>query len=407
MRRLQTIAGAAALTLVAGMAGVPHADAATPQRTLAKGLVSPLSLAVGADGTAYVTQNFAGTLAKVRPGRSPKVLYKSKGGNEVGGVSVRNGRVVFTETASDAQGNPADSWIKVLRRNGKARTLAHVRGFENRKNPDGKVTYGARGISPSCASQWPVDQAGPAVYQGAKDSHPYATWQTGRRIYVADAGMNAVISVSPRGRIHTVAVLPAVPVKITAQLAQGAGIPACAVGLTYYGEPVPTDVQQAPDGSLYVTTEGGGLGEMMPLGALYRIRGKHIHKVAGGLFGAVAGRQEQPHDLRGAAVRQRDLEGQALGEGQHLLQGEHAGRSRPVSWTPLRHDRRARRHRAGRHTGREGGPLPPLRSSARTGRRGGRRTAAPSSTRVVVHLASSRTLCRSSCLVGGKSSDTR
>ncbi|GAA1967023.1 ScyD/ScyE family protein [Nocardioides panacihumi] len=287
MRRLQTIAGAAALTLTAGMAGVPHADAATPQRTLASGLLSPLSLAVDGNGTAYVTQNFAGVLAKVRPGRSPKVLYQSKGGNEVGGVSVRDGRVIFTETSSDAQGNPADSWIKVLRHNGTARTLAHVRGYENRKNPDGKVTYGARGISPSCASQWPVDKAGPAVYQGAKDSHPYATWQTRQRTYVADAGMNAVISVSPRGKIHTVAVLPAVPVKITAQLAQGAGIPACAVGLTYYGEPVPTDVQQAPDGSLYVTTEGGGLGEMMPLGALYRIRGKHIQMVAGGLFGAV------------------------------------------------------------------------------------------------------------------------
>ena len=287
MRRLQMVAGVAALTMAACVAAVPQAEAAGRQRTLAHGLISPLSLAVADGGATYVTQNFAGILAKVRPGKSPKVLYQSKNGNEVGGVSVRNGTVVFTETASDAQGNPSDSWVKLLRRNGKAKTLAHVRAYENRKNPDGKVTYGARGISSSCASQWPVDQAGPAVYQGIPDSHPYATWQTRNKIYVADAGMNAIVSISPRGRIRTVAVLPPVAVKITAQLAQGTGIPACAVGLTYYGEPVPTDVEKGPGGALYVTTEGGGLGEMLPLGSLYRIKGKHVRKVAGGLSAPV------------------------------------------------------------------------------------------------------------------------
>src|SRR4051812_8629183 len=287
MRRLHTIAGAAALALVAGAVGVPHAEAAPSQRTLASGLLTPLSVAVADNGTTYVTQNFTGTLDKVRPGRSPKVLYQSTGGNEVGGVSVRNGRVVFTETASDAQGEPADWWIKVLRRNGHARTLAHVRAYENRRNPDGRVLYGARGISASCASQWPTAQAGPATYRGMKDSHPYATWQTGKLTYVADAGMNAVISVNNRGRIRTVAVLPAVPVRITSQFAQQMGVPACAVGLTYYGEPVPTDVEKAADGRLLVTTEGGGLGEQMPLGALYRITGKKSHKIVGGLAAPV------------------------------------------------------------------------------------------------------------------------
>lgn len=292
MRRLQTMAGLAALALTAGMAAVPQAQAAADQRTLASGLVSPLSLAVDGNGKTYVTENFAGILAKVRPGRSPKVLYRSTGGNEVGGVSARNGRIVFTETASDADG-PIDSWVKVLRRNGKTRTLAHVRGYENRKNPDGDVTYGARGIKPACASQWPSDMAGPPVYQGIKDSHPYATWQTRTKTYVADAGMNAVISISPRGRIRTVAVLPAVPVTITAQLiAQikqqfGVEIPHCATGLTYYGEPVPTDVEKAADGSLWVSTEGGFLGEALPLGVLYRIKGHHIRTIAGGLTAPV------------------------------------------------------------------------------------------------------------------------
>jgi sugar lactone lactonase YvrE len=34
---------------------------------------------------------------------------------------------------------------------------------------------------------------------------------------------------------------------------------------------VPTDVELGPDGSLYVTTLGGGLGEQLPLGAVYRV----------------------------------------------------------------------------------------------------------------------------------------
>lgn len=293
MRRLQTIAGVAALTLAAGMAAVPQAEAAGRQRTLASGLLSPLSLAVDSNGSTYVTQNFAGILAKVRPGRTPKVLYQSMGGNEVGGVSARNGRIVFTETAMSGPQQPIDSWVKVLRRNGKARVLAHVRAYENRHNPDGNVTYGVRGIPSSCAAQWPSDMAGPPTYKGIQDSHPYATWQTRKRVYVADAGMNAIISIGRHGRIRTVKVLPAVPVMITAALVAqvkqqfGVEIPACAIGLTYYGEPVPTDVEKAPNGSLYVTTEGGFLGEAMPLGALYRIRNGHIRKVAGGFAAAV------------------------------------------------------------------------------------------------------------------------
>jgi hypothetical protein len=286
MRTPRFLAAVAASTLAVGtLAAAPSVAAEPSGRTLARHLVGPLSVAVEGDDV-YVTQNFAGVLNKLRPGRSPKTLYASTGGNEVGGVSVRNGRVVFTETASDAEGNPADSWVKRLTRSGKVRTIAHVRAFENRKNPDGDVAYGARGISDECAAQWPTAEAGPATYTGLPDSHPYATYQTRRKVYVADAGMNAVLAVSRWGRIRTVAVLPAVPVKITQELATAMHLPDCAVGLTYYGEPVPTDVEQGPDGKLYVTTEGGGLGEQLPLGSVYRINpetGK-VTKVVGGLF---------------------------------------------------------------------------------------------------------------------------
>lgn len=292
MRRTRTLAATAALAIAATTAVlVPAADAAAPKpKVLAKHLVSPLTAAIDDDGTAYVTQNFAGQLVKVRPGKKPKVVYAAKNGNEVGGVSVLHGKLVFTETASGPDGNPAKSWVKWINARGKVRTLANVRAFENKRNPDQKVAYGVRGISDECAAQWPTEQAGPATYTGVPDSHPYATLQTDEgTVFVADAGMNAVLAITPRGKIRTLAVLPAVPVKITAEVAGAVGIPECAVGQTYYGEPVPTDVALGGDGRLYVTTEGGGLGEQMPLGSVYsvKLRGGKVAKVAGGLFAPV------------------------------------------------------------------------------------------------------------------------
>ena len=79
--------------------------------------------------------------------------------------------------------------------------------------------------------------------------------------------MNAVLAISPRGRIRTVAVTPPVPVKITAELADGMGLPALRRSARpTTASPCPTDVELGADGKLYVTTEGGGLGEQMPLG---------------------------------------------------------------------------------------------------------------------------------------------
>ena len=292
MVKARFLATAAAVALAATSVGaLTTAQAAAPQaKPLAKHLVSPLTAAIDDDGTAYVTQNFAGLLSKIRPHKSPKTLYASKGGNEVGGVSVFHGRLVFTETASGPDGSPAKSWVKWITSSGKVRTLANVRAYENKKNPDKKIQYGVRGISDECAADWPTDQLGPATYRGLPDSHPYATLQTDEgTVFVADAGMNAVIAISPRGHIRTLAVTPPVPVEITAELAAGVGVPDCAIGKTYYGESVPTDLALDGKGGLLVTTEGGGLGEQMPLGSVYRVKLKNgkISKQAGGLFAPV------------------------------------------------------------------------------------------------------------------------
>jgi DNA-binding beta-propeller fold protein YncE len=279
-----TAAVAGALAAPSASPAAPAASAAAPTpHVIARHLRTPLSLAV-AGRTVYVTQNDAGRLMKVRPGARPTTWFASKGGKEVGGVSVRHHRVAFTLTKGNEQG-VSGTWLKLGHRRGHARTVANIYRFEAAHNPDHRIVYGVRNLPADCAAQWPTDQIGPPSYRGAVDSHPYATTQTKHRIYVADAGMNAVVSVSRAGHVRTVAVTPAVRVPITADLAQQFGVPECAVGLTYYGESVPTDVERGPRGGLIVTTLGGGLGEALPLGAIYRVnpRSGHVKRLVGGL----------------------------------------------------------------------------------------------------------------------------
>ena len=298
MRTSRLLAVLAATAVAGSLGAMPAAEAAAPKpKTLTRHLLSPLSLAVDGDDV-YVTQNFAGTLNKLRPGKSPKTVYAAQDGNEVGGVSVRKGNIVFTETASDEQGNPTDSWVKRITTSGKVRTLAHVRAFEEAHNPDGTIAYGIPDLDETCAAQWPADQYGPSTYTGMIDSHPYATYQTRETVYVADAGMNAVLAIT-NGKVRTVAVTPPVEVPITQDIATAAGFPDCVVGHTYFGESVPTDVEMGPGGKLYVTTEGGGFGEQLPLGSVYRIAPK------GGVATAVATNLMTPTGL--AVTSQGDL----------------------------------------------------------------------------------------------------
>lgn len=62
---------------------------------------------------------------------------------------------------------------------------------------------------------------------------------------------------------------------LEAQLSEGLGrevdLPDCLVGKKYTVEPVPTDVQLGRDTGLYVTTLGGGAGEIIALRSVYRV----------------------------------------------------------------------------------------------------------------------------------------
>lgn len=248
--------------------------------TIASGLISPLSLAVDGRGTIYTTQNFAGQLTKISHGKTSTVFATSDG-SEVGGVSVSGSSITFTITGPKTTVNRIDS-------RGHVRTLADVGAYEAKVNPDRRVTYGIKHLAPSCAAQFPAEV--PASYTGLVDSHPYATTIYRGDTYVADAAGNDILRIEQRGRIHTVAVLPALASVITAEAAAANGIPSCAVGKTYLFEPVPTDVEVGPGGWLYVSSLPGGPEDasLGARGSVFKVnpRNGHVVQVAKGLLGA-------------------------------------------------------------------------------------------------------------------------
>jgi sugar lactone lactonase YvrE len=145
------------------------------------------------------------------------------------------------------------------------------------------------GASPACLAQWP-EQAGPATYTGILDSHPYAVVLAPGGVYVADAAGNDILRVTPNGTISTIAVLPPQPTMITAEIAAANGLPDCTIGLTYNFEPVPTDVEVAPNGTLYVSLLPGGPEDpsLGARGSVYAVnpRTGTTQKIAGGFAGA-------------------------------------------------------------------------------------------------------------------------
>lgn len=241
-----------------------HQQMAT-QHVLASGLLSPLRAAVTRGGTAYVSENFAGKIDRISRDGTKTTVYTDPNGYEVGGLSVAGRYVVFTVTQSVGEGENLDSWLKVLTPSGNVRTIADIHAFEAANNPDQRTTYGFRDADMSdpataaCLAKWDTADNGPATYTGMVDSHPYATYVLGNGwTYVADAGANAVFLVSPSGQIRTVATLPAIPMTIDSATATGLGLDPCFVGLTYYFEPVPTDVEVGNHGTVYVTSLPGG-----------------------------------------------------------------------------------------------------------------------------------------------------
>jgi hypothetical protein len=257
---------AAALVLPAGPAVAGSSDQPTP-RTRAEGLATPLSLAVDAEESILVTQNFAGLLSRVHDDGTTTTLYQGKEGWDVGGVEMRHGITYFVESIGAGVGIPENlqGHLKSIDEDGDVRTIADLARYERKHNPDGDQHYGfSDDVSDKCLEGWP--EFPPARYKGTVDSHPYGVAVKGGKAYVADAGANAILEVDlESGDISTLAVLPPRPVKIQAETlvpvdmeGNTMPVPECVVGEKYAFEFVPTDVEFGPDGRLYVTSLPGG-----------------------------------------------------------------------------------------------------------------------------------------------------
>jgi len=278
------MAAGAAVLLAGGLLGSPAHGATSPEpTTVAKKLVSPLSMVVARDGTAYVAQNFAGLLTAVAPGGRPEVVFAAPKKTEVGGLSEAGGTLRFTTT----KGPRTALWS--MRPGSKPKKVADLAAHERTRNPDAQVAYGFEGgLDPACAAQMPPEV--PPAYTGIVESHPYGTTVHKGTTYVADAAGNTILAVKPNGKVSTLAVLPPVPVVITPEAAAANKLPACTVGKTFNFEAVPTDVEVGTGGWLYVTLLPGGPedGSTGAQGRLVKVKvatGK-VREVASGFAGA-------------------------------------------------------------------------------------------------------------------------
>ncbi|WP_456698164.1 ScyD/ScyE family protein [Aeromicrobium sp. P5_D10] len=293
-RSSQILVAATATLLVSGFvtSGPAIAGGRDPSpsqaRTWADGLLTPLSLAVDAHGRALVSQNFKGELTRISSNGARTTIAASPG-NELGAVSTRGRTIYWATTGQDPASPAAALWAK--RKGHPAKRIADLRAFEAAKNPDQRKTYGFRDLPQSCIDQFPADN--PASYTGLVDSHPYASYAAKNKVYVADAGANAILSVRTdkrHARPKVVATLPARGSVVTAEALQAQGLPTCAAGHKYYFEFVPTDVERARNGWLYVTSLPGGPEDasLGARGAVYKVNphnGK-ARQVAGGFVGA-------------------------------------------------------------------------------------------------------------------------
>ena len=108
MKKRMFVAATCAAVLAAGATAAPASASRDSSfgtlSNIATDLLGPLSLAVDADGTSYVSQNFGGTLERItRSGERTTVA--SAPGLEIGAVSTRRGEVYF------AQGGQPALWM--------------------------------------------------------------------------------------------------------------------------------------------------------------------------------------------------------------------------------------------------------------------------------------------------------
>ncbi|MCW2811273.1 MAG: hypothetical protein JWP61_1731 [Friedmanniella sp.] len=280
-------AAAALLALTPGLATAKTAHPPAP-RVITNKVVAPFNLALH-DSRLYVADGGTATVSRVKSDGSLVTVAQGPAGGDVAGLDVsRDGRyLAYSSTEHPAEEVNANGAVTVLGPHHSSRKI-DVAGYEAAANPDKINQYGVSNPS-ACVRDALTAMGAPVSYTGAVDSHPYSLAAYGHRSWLlADAGGNDLLSISRRGKVSTVAVLPAQPAVATAEAVAALKLPACVVGVTYRFEPVPTDVEVGHDGYLYVTTLAGGPAEFGPRSSVYRVnpRNGHLKLLITGLAGA-------------------------------------------------------------------------------------------------------------------------
>ena len=206
MKKLIITAVACVTTVASAMVAAPASALDIPTlggpTVLASDLFLPLSLAVGAGGTAYVSQNGPGLLNRISPDGTTTVIASATPGDELGAVSVRSGTVYY---ATNTQDHTASA-LFAMPAGGESAQLGDLYAYESTANPDQVNTYGFVDLPKTCLDQFdPASPLGPAQYTGIVDTHPYASLPLDDGVYVADAGANAVLKVGYDGAVSTAA----------------------------------------------------------------------------------------------------------------------------------------------------------------------------------------------------------
>jgi hypothetical protein len=254
---------------------------------LTNDVVAPVQLAVHG-GAIYIGDAGRSALIKIGEG----VVVQVPKPAEINGVDLDPADRTLAYATVDRQ---AGKGAVTIQRPRKAPVVVDTAAFEKKNNPDGKTLYGSPGASAcvqAALAQIPFESPRPASYHGLVGSRPYAVAADGHGgWYVADSAANDVLRIDAAGKISLVAVLPSQPHTFTEQDATALGLPRCIVGVRYAFDAVPTDVEVAPNGDLYVSTLPGGPPNLNfgARGSIYRVDRKKgtTVQVVTGLGGAV------------------------------------------------------------------------------------------------------------------------
>lgn len=307
MRSTRTVlAAVAAAAIVLSLPATATADAKPPiLQEWSTQLGAPFSIAL--DGTrVYVADGATGTIGQLQPDGQIASLIEGVPG--LTGLAIRGASMAWASSVEDGSTEPPvilESGLNIRGPKGTT-TYADLHAYEVANNPDAGNTYGITDPNP-CVVE--ATGGAPLSYTGLIDAHAYnvASWKG--EWLVADAGANAVMRVTDSGEIGTLAVLPPVPVTLTAETAGMLGLPECAAGDTYYVEPVPTGITVGSGGVIYVTTLPGFPGETASQGALWQVgTDGSVTQLVSGLSGptsaAVKGRDVYVAELFGAGITQ-------------------------------------------------------------------------------------------------------